>query len=246
MFDEHGLSEVYEAMIDWPRRLANEGPFFRRVFERIGARRVTDVACGTGHHAALFHSWGLDVEAADLSAAMISRARSAFGESDQLRWMVRGFDQPVAHPGRFDAAICIGNSLALVEPSTAEAALANMLRAVRPGGAVIVQVLNLWKLPDGPCLWQKHLRAALSGGESLVIKGVHRCSDRGYVEVIVVDAAGSLRSHAAPFRGLRAEELLAAAARHGADHAACYGDYHDQPYDLNTSTDLILLARRAD
>ena len=35
VFDD--LTDVYEAMIDWPQRLANEGPFYRRCFERVGA-----------------------------------------------------------------------------------------------------------------------------------------------------------------------------------------------------------------
>ena len=74
MFDD--LADVYEAMIDWPKRLAHEEPFYRRLFERLGARSVLDVACGTGRHAAMFHSWGLRVEGADLSPAMIDRARS--------------------------------------------------------------------------------------------------------------------------------------------------------------------------
>ena len=39
-FDD--LSDVYEAMIDWPRRLAREEPFYRRLFERSDARRVLD------------------------------------------------------------------------------------------------------------------------------------------------------------------------------------------------------------
>ena len=56
MFDD--LTDIYEAMIDWPKRLANEGPFYRRWFERVGVQSVVDVACGTGRHAAMFHSWG--------------------------------------------------------------------------------------------------------------------------------------------------------------------------------------------
>ena len=45
--------------------------------------------------------------------------------------------------------------------AAARRAVAEMLAAVRPGGAVVVQVLNLWRLPDGPCVWQKRRRAKL-------------------------------------------------------------------------------------
>ena len=90
--------------------------------------------------------------------------------------MVRGFDQPIDfHPARaaeapfregeapaepsempFDAAICVGNSLALApDMQTVGRAIHQMFAAVRSGGIVIVQVLNLWHLPGGPCVWQK-------------------------------------------------------------------------------------------
>jgi SAM-dependent methyltransferase len=289
MFDD--LADVYEAMIDWPKRLAHETPFYRRLFQRLGLEKmgtgsvppsgiatdkscptvpvpifsgsVLDAACGTGQHAAMFHSWGLRVEGADLSAAMIDRARGAFGEPDGLRWTVRAFDEPIVaetekgtgsigaqhpeggqekgtgsicaqHPqGRsgkwclspfpaepFDVAICVGNSLALApDMATVGRAVHQMLAAVRPGGAVVVQVLNLWRLPDGPCVWQKCRRATLpsqekgtgsicaphpqgrpgkwclspfpseSQGDILILKGVHRSGTRGYVDWVVADPA---------------------------------------------------------
>jgi hypothetical protein len=59
------LTDVYDAMIDWSKRLDHEGPFYRTLFERLSAKSVVDVACGTGHHAAMFHDWGLEVEASD-------------------------------------------------------------------------------------------------------------------------------------------------------------------------------------
>ena len=161
------LTDVYEAMIDWPKRLANEGPFYRRLFERHGVRSVVDVACGTGRHAAMFHSWDLRVEGADLSPAMIDRARASFGEPAGLRWVVRGFDQPIAPAEPFDAAVCVGNSLPLApDMATVQRAIGQMLAAVRGGGLLVIHVLNLWHLPDGPCVWQKCRRGDFAARRS--------------------------------------------------------------------------------
>ncbi|WP_428938879.1 class I SAM-dependent methyltransferase [Fontivita pretiosa] len=251
-FDE--LAEIYEAMIDWPRRLANEQPLFRWVFERVGARRVLDAACGTGHHAAMFHSWGMEVEAADVSAAMIERCRSRWGQSDSLRWIVRAFDQSILAGGEssrpFDVIVCIGQSLALApDRATVARALSAMLAAVRrDGGAVLVHVLNLWKLPDGPCVWQKCRRVQLPGaGDSLIIKGVQRCGDRGYVNVLATRLdthQPTLRSESVPFLGLEAEELHRIARAAGAVSVEFFGDYQRSAYDRAASTDLIMLATR--
>jgi hypothetical protein len=65
VFDE--LTRVLDELIDWPKRLASEAPFYRGLFDRVGVRRLVDVACGTRRHAALFHSWGLQVQAAYLA-----------------------------------------------------------------------------------------------------------------------------------------------------------------------------------
>lgn len=240
------FTDVYEAMINWPKRLANEGPFFRGLFQRCGVQRVTDVACGTGHHAAMFHSWGLSVEGSDISQKMLELARTAFGESPTLRWTLRGFDQPIGPPGSIDAAVCIGNSLALApDAATAREALRQMLAAVRPGGAAVVQVVNLWSIPDGPCLWQKTTRQKLPQGESLILKGIHRCSDRGFVELAVINLADtSLRSQAVPFLGLEQGDLESAAREGGAAEVNFFGGYQSQAYDPHSSVDLILVAQK--
>ena len=150
---------------------------------------------------------------------MIERARAAFGEPPGLRWAVRGFDEPIPAAGSWDAVVCVGNSLALApDLATVQTAIARMMEALRPGGVLLVQVLNLWRLPDGPCVWQKCLRTRLPQGEVLILKGVHRCDRRGYVELVVADPhGGPLLAHESPqFLGLESGELEAMARQAGA------------------------------
>lgn len=241
------LADVYEAMIDWPKRLGHETPFYRALFDRIGARRVLDAACGTGHHAALFHGWGLEVEAADLSPAMIDRAKAACGEPAGLRWVVRGFQEPVDTPGRFDAAVCVGNSLALAGgvPEAAQA-VARLLEAVRPGGLVVVHVLNVGSLPDGPCVWQKCRAVELAQGPGLILKGVHRHGHQAYVDLLVAGLPeGKLLHHeSVTFIGLGAGQLHEMARSAGAAEVVFYGGYRNQPYEPAQSADLVMVASR--
>jgi SAM-dependent methyltransferase len=271
-------AEVYEAMIDWPKRLSREGPFYRRVLEQIGAKSVLDAACGTGQHAAMLHGWGLEVEGADLSPSMIERARATFGQSDRLRFVVRGFAEKVERPASFDAVLCVGNSLALARiprtsggenvSETAEirrrerqtsvpcalaadaaavaGAVREMLAAVRPGGVVILHLLNLWRLADGPCLWQNCRRATLSQGEVLILKGVHRCQRRGYVDLIVMNPRGGppLATDSVAFLGLEAGELESQARQAGASAVHAYGNYQDEPYHRSASVDLVMVIEK--
>lgn len=252
MFDD--LTDVYEAMIDWPKRLANESPFYRTLFERVQARRVVDVACGSGHHAALFSSWGLAVEAADLSPAMIGRAALRETGVIPVEWIVRGFDQPVSAPGGFDVAVCVGNSLALaLDEAMLETAVRRMFEAVRPGGAVVVQLLNLWRLPDGPCVWQKCRRAVLPGvlpgrSEVMIVKGVHRVGRTGYVDLVVApwDRPEQWRHESTQFWGVESADLVRLASDGGAASTELFGDYQFAPYAREKSTDLILVGIRGE
>jgi glycine/sarcosine N-methyltransferase len=245
VFDDS--TEVFDELVDWPKRLANEEPFYRNLFARIGVRRLVDVACGTGRHAAMFHSWNMHVQAADISPSMIELARSRFGESPGLHWVVRGFDEPIESAERFDAALCVGNSLALARDVTVvQRVLQQMLAAVRNGGVAVVHVLNLWRLPDGPCVWHKCKRTTLPQGEVLLARGVHRCGSRGYVELIVAELTGgvSMRGQSAQLLGLEAAELERMASQAGAGQVGVYGGYQGQPYDRQESVDLLIIAEK--
>jgi SAM-dependent methyltransferase len=242
------LTDVYDALIDWPKRLAHEGPFYRRWFERFRVQSVVDVACGTGRHAAMFHDWGLRVEGADLSAAMIARSQAQFGEKESLRWVVRGFHEPIRPRVPFDAAICVGNSLALApDQKTLEEAWRQMLLAVRPGGLVIVQVVNWGRLPDGPCVWQKGKRVKTDQGEIVVAKGLHRHGLGGYVDLILINPVTGtvVQSESVPLMGCMPEEWQRMAQAAGASRTWLLGGYQDEPFQWGESVDQILVAERA-
>lgn len=241
-------AELYDALVDWPKRLAAEEPFYRSLFEQAGTHSVLDVACGSGHHLAMFHSWGLRSVGADVSPAMIEYCRRRFGQTESLRWLVRSFEQPHGSDERFDAVICVGNSLALAPDLEAvEKAVGRMLAALRPGGVCVVQVLNLWRLPDGPCVWQKCKRVALDGREHILVKGVHRSGTRGYVDLIDLELATDAvipNFNSTTLLGFEQDYLARVADEAGAGSVRCYGDFQKAPYQRDQSPDLILVAVR--
>lgn len=241
--------EVYEATIDWPNRLAYEGPFYRQLFERVGVRRVLDNACGTGNHAALFHSWGLDVEGADISEAMIRHCRTRYGQPDGLRWVVRGFDQPAEPAASFDAVVCPGNSLALARDTDAVIrAVHRMVQAVRPGGAVVIHLLNLWHVPEGPTHWMKCQGLGEVAAGRIAIKGIHRCGPRGYADFIILNPVGPAGAEMAAesicFWGLEASDLRTMALQAGASRVECFGSFTQNPYERPVSQELVFVAIR--
>ena len=162
---------LYERLVDWPRRLQRETPFYRRLFDARRSRRLLDCACGLGHHAALFADWGLDVTGADISPAMIARPADAHPPRPHLRWTVASFAGLPFRDGAFDMVVCVGNSLAMPASLSAVAdALAEMARVLAPGGLMILHILNAWSRPDGVVEVQKILPIDLAGRRALLVK----------------------------------------------------------------------------
>jgi hypothetical protein len=128
---------------------------------------------------------------------------------------------------------------------SARTAVQQLMAAVNEGGALLIHVLNLWQLADGPCLWQKSLHTQLASGPAWILKGVHRHGRVGYVNLVAMPAKGGARmaSESSRFLGLEAVTLTHWAKAAGADAVALYGGYDRAPYERESSTDLIVVSR---
>lgn len=136
------LSESYDLMISWKRRLRRERPFVTSVFREFGVRRILDTAAGTGMHAIAFCDWGYHVVAADISGSMIAKARENAG-TRKIRFVQAGFTDEEAVDGMFDAITCLGNSLPhVLSDDELERSLSSMYRLLLPGGVLIIHNNN--------------------------------------------------------------------------------------------------------
>jgi SAM-dependent methyltransferase len=125
-------------------------PATARLLQRIdGTSTVLDAACGTGVDAAVLARRGFTVWAADGSEAMTGAAAARFRREGLAVPVLRSgwADLPAAISERFDAVLCVGNSLvhaagrdAMVE------ALTGLRRMARPGGYVVIDSRNWEKL----------------------------------------------------------------------------------------------------
>ncbi len=240
--------DLYDQLVDWSRRLERETPFYKHLFEHYRVKSLLDVACGTGQHAAMFNSWGFSVTGADVSPAMIAHCRAKWGESDRLRWIERSFDQPHDPPAGFDAAICVGNSLSIANDLTMVGnVLTALLDSLSPGGVFVVQVLNLWRIPEGPTQWQKHRRIMDEQGDRILLKGIHRVGVRGFVDFAYLNLSEpdlTARFDTTTLLALEAEDLLNLAEQRGATDLRIFGDYRQTPYQREESPDLIIVGCR--
>lgn len=150
--DNPERADSYDRFVDWEKRLEREAPFFRRVFGEHRVTTVIDVGCGTGRHAVLFSSWGLDVTGVDPDAGMLTSAREHARERrSSARFMQGGFGELAGLGlGPADAVTCTGNALPHVAGIAGLAgALADFAAVLRPGGLLVLHLLDHDRLLAG-------------------------------------------------------------------------------------------------
>ena len=108
-----------------------EADFLERVLAIRPGARVLDVPCGLGRHAIAMASRGYKVTGVDLSQEAIDRARAAAGRLD-IAWR-RADMRDLPQEPAFDAAWCLGNSFAYLDPQGTRAFLRAVAGALKPG-----------------------------------------------------------------------------------------------------------------
>jgi len=125
-------------------------PATARLLQRIGrGSAVLDAACGTGVDAAALARRGFTVWAADESGAMLEAAAARIRRERLAIPVLHSTweDLPAATSERFDAVLCVGNSLVHAAGRDAMVrALTGLRRMVRPGGHVVIDSRNWEKL----------------------------------------------------------------------------------------------------
>ncbi len=245
------MGSDYEAMVSWDKRLANELPFFSRLFEEGSVGRVADVACGAGRHAVAFASWGLEVVGADPSRELLALARAhaarsgadvVFVESDFAN-LARDLEGP------FDAVVCIGNSLAHL-PSAGEVldALAQMNRLLRGGGTLVIQNRSaeyIWA--KGSHLMPPTLTSA-EGSDVIFLRMVEAHPPTITLNIIrLTGRAGtwSIDVKSTQLRPMGQPEMDELLAEAGFDAGRYYGDYQLGPFAGAKSEDLLVVAAKS-
>jgi glycine/sarcosine N-methyltransferase len=245
------FSADYDRFINWEERLARELPFLEARLIRHGARRLLDVACGTGHHAIALAQGGYEVVGTDVSEGMVNRARENAGAAGvSVTFRRVGFGQLAQTTDRhFDAILCLGNSLpGVLSEADLLAALADMAALLAPGGLLIVQNLNydrVWPrqerfMPlesyrDGQEEWL-FFRFVDFHPETLTFNMVVFHGDRGLWDY---------QTEATELRPIFSEDLNRLLEQSGFGAVDCYGDYDENPCSQETSGDLIVVAKKA-
>ena len=249
------LADDYDRFVNWEARLTHELPFLEGLFEAGDVRRILDAACGSGQHAIALARRGYRVVGADLSAAMVSRAReNAAAAGVDAAFVVAGLGElasitrPAGSDDLFDAVLCLGNSLPhLLSAEAVAAALDDFADVLRPGGLLVVQNRNfdrVWARIDpfiGP---QAHSEEQ---GEWLYVLfyDFHPSTLTFNMVRLVNRGEGWVQDvESTELRPVFAGELAAGLRAAGFGQILQYGGYDRSPFHPDDSGDLLVVARK--
>jgi glycine/sarcosine N-methyltransferase len=243
------LAADYDRFVDWKGRLAHELPFLDRLFAGRGIERVLDAACGTGHHAIALAQRGYEVIGADLSAAMVERARqNAAAAGLDIRFTVAGLGELAVLGEAFDAVLCLGNSLPhLLTAAAVDGALADFTSVLRPGGLLVIQNRNfdrVWAERERFMPPQSHRDGE---GEWLFVRFYDFHQETVTFHMIRLrrtEEGWAQDVESTELRPIFRDGLAAALVTAGFGGVAFYGGYDGSAFDPAQSGDLIAVARR--
>ncbi|MFP4682666.1 MAG: class I SAM-dependent methyltransferase [Ectothiorhodospira sp.] len=137
--------DKWDDLIDWDSRAKSEGDFFINVLKERGAKRILDVATGTGFHSIRLLEAGFDVVSVDGAPEMLVKAfengrkRGHILRTTQADW--RELNRDIY--GRYDAVVCLGNSFThLFSEADRRKALAEFYAALNHDGVLILDQRN--------------------------------------------------------------------------------------------------------
>jgi SAM-dependent methyltransferase len=246
----------YRRLIAWETRIAREAPFLLSLLDRAPERSVLDVGCGTGEHVAFFAGAGARAVGLDRSEAMIGAARTheAAGEGRFVLGDALEARAAIGDAPSFGLAICLGNMLPhVMERADLARFVASLHDVLRPGGLVLIQLLNYeGLLATGTRHLPVNLRPGDDGKEIVFLRLMSPAADGRLLFFPTTleldpDAEAPLTvtmSRRVELRAWTRADLAPALAAAGFE-AVFHGDMAEGRFVLEDSADLVVVATRS-
>ena len=138
-FEDPQVAQTYDAFYNNPVGQAFdqlEKAAILSIIKELPRGQLLDVGCGTGHWSKFFVDMGFTVTGIDSSAAMLREAHKNF--RPDLEYIQTPAESFVSEK-KFDSAAFITSLEFMVNPTEV---LTNICRSIRPGGTLILGILN--------------------------------------------------------------------------------------------------------
>jgi SAM-dependent methyltransferase len=243
------LSSDFDLMVSWEKRLKNEGPFFKKLFEENKVKKILDLACGTGHHSIFFAKSGYQVTGVDLSEKMLQIARKNAKSVSGVRFVKAGFlDVYPKLKDKFDVVICLGNSLPhLLRKKDLKKTLQNIYNLLNPGGVFILQNRNYDKILKKKIRFMAPNITEKEGEKIVFFRALDFLKDKLVFNLVTFrqrEGKWSFQTKSTFLRPILRKEIENLLIGQGFKELKFFGDYKFSTSEKYTSEDLIVFARK--
>ena len=243
-YDE--IASEYDAITGAAGRAARAEAFLRELVSRFHVESALDAACGTGLYAIALAKMGVKTLGADISAAMIDQARQNAAQAGvQVDWLCEPM-QKLSYKvrERFDAVLCMGNSIPhLLTDADLRAALSGFVELLRPGGVVVVQLLNYERV-----LAQNERIVGINrGGGKEYVRFYDFLPGRVRFNILEIDwSAGQCahRLHGTELRPYTADDLAKGLMRQGCSSVDYHSGLSFEAFDPRTDQTVTLIGAK--
>lgn len=132
---------------DYGRRFVLDAPMRARI-EGRGFRDALDVGCGEGRFCRIMQSAGIRTTGIDPTEALLARARELDPNGDYRLGRAETMDVEAAHD-------LVVSYLSLIDMPDLGAAIAAMVRALRPGGTLLIANMTSFNTAGPPTGWTR-------------------------------------------------------------------------------------------
>lgn len=200
----------------------------------IGGRKaILDIGCGTGNKTALLVDQGRRVHAFDLSESMISSARINHAGAGITYDVLDMNDIGEYYKNmRFDAALCLGNTLVHLEDIERISSFFTQLRSLlTPDAVFILQILNYDRILDNKITGLP----VLEGDHTVFTRHYAHMADKLIFNTsITVKETGERFDSAVPLTPIRKSELGKMLQETGFGSIDYYGNYDGDPFTADS------------
>jgi SAM-dependent methyltransferase len=204
---------------------------------------VLDLPCGVGRHTAAFAARGYEATAVDRTQGHLDTARARLSRDGLAAELLAGDMRTFVRPDAFDLVVNLFTSFGYFEdPDEDAAVLEHFFASLRPGGALVMELLGKEVLAGvfRPRDWFE----TADGVKVLEERTLSR--DWSWIHVrwtVIKD--GQERSFDVEHRLYGASDLVRVVSRAGFAEIRCYGGLDGSPYDHQAKR-LALVATKPD
>jgi SAM-dependent methyltransferase len=125
-----------------PQATQAEAEYISNALALKPGAQVLDVGCGYGRHAMELAARGFHVVGLDLSTQLLVRGGEEAARRGLTINFVPGDMRELDFENQFDGAYCVFSTFGYFDDETNKKTLANIARALKPGGKVLLEILN--------------------------------------------------------------------------------------------------------